>query len=181
MEPTHRILLARIFQLFSNPRNKLYYLRVLNTCSFQCWPLLMWIPFGKGFHICSMDPPQKTTYIPQIFHQKDWVEPLPKGISTHIYIKPKKTNQMPETSHKTLGGKPFNLPWPNPMPTAIMFFKTSWSALTPFGKRFEVQLAWQCPFCQEVHACFKKHFEPCHTIDNCKNKHMMKWFDDCWC
>jgi hypothetical protein len=81
---------------------------------------------------------------------------------------------MPETSHKTLGGKPFNLPWPNPMPTAILFFKTSWSALTPFGKRFEVQLAWQCPFCQEVHACFKKHFEPCHTIDNCKNKHMMK-------
>ena len=28
----------------------------------------------------------------------------------YIYIKPKKTNQMPETSHKTLGGKPFNLP-----------------------------------------------------------------------
>jgi hypothetical protein len=63
---------------------------------------------------------------------------------------------MPETSHKTLGGKPFKLPWPNPMPTAILFFKTSWSALTPFGKWFEVQLAWQCPFCQEVHACFKK-------------------------
>lgn len=150
MEPTHRILLARIFQLFSNPRNKLYYLRVLNTCSFQCWPLLMWIPFGKGFHICSMDPPQKTTYIPQIFHQKDWVEPLPKGISTHIYIKPKKQTKCQKLPTRHWGVNHSTCLDPTPCPQLLCFsrphgllwpllargLKFSWHGSAPFVKRF---------------------------------------------
>jgi hypothetical protein len=44
--------------------------------------------------------------------------------------------------------------------------KFSWHGSAPFVKRFMPAL---------------KNFEPCHTIDSCKSKHMMKCFDDCWC
>ena len=140
-------------------------------------------PFWQGFPYLFHGPTSENNLHPPNLSPEGLSWTLAqRDFNTHIYI----LNQKKQTKCQKLPTRHWGVNHstcldPTPCPQLLCFsrphgllwpllargLKFSWHGSAPFVKRFMPAL--------------KKHFEPCHTIDNCKNKHMMKWFDDCWC